>query len=201
MDKWYDKYINAVFTSGVMSGTSDKYFSPEKELTLYQADMLVKKLCTSGSFELRYNLEDKDKPISYKIWNEACVRLAGNSVNVSDILVYGGKGECSLLGDRFIMCNGGLRSIEGLDFSQYRDKIVRVAIRDREIIAPIQVVNTTPIIKNVEITSCNQNRAEVKLNGCRRVFTLDNSENIFKAGDRVNIAFEEDGGYTISLCG
>lgn len=199
INKWYDKYINAAYTAKIISGTDEKNFSPEENLTLEQAQILVKKLNQSGTFELKFAEADKDKPISYKIWLEAFTKAAGDKVTKCDIFVYGTKVQSSELGDNYILCNGGLRGCDGIDFTTYTDKIVNVVMRDTEVIGVTKITNNTPELKAVEIISAESNSITIKLNGGVRSFNIDNSENRFKQGDKVNIKFNDNSSYEISL--
>lgn len=196
---WYDKYINAACNSGLLSGTSETEFSPEQNLTLAQAQVLVKKLNTRGNFELKYNEADKDKPISYKVWTEAFSKTASDKVTLCDIFVYATGKECAELGDDYILCNGGLRGSEGIDLSPYQDKIINVIMKDSEILGVVKVTNSTPVLEKAEIIECSAHSITIKLNNAERKFNIDNSENMFKIGDKVNISFNNDGKYDIAL--
>lgn len=198
--KWYDKYINAAYTAGLIAGADSSSFAPEESLTLRQAQVLVKKLNTRGSFELKYNQADRDKPISYKIWLEAFTRAAEGKVTSCNIFVCATGRDCKELSDKYIICNGGLRGSEGVELYTYRDKIINVVMKDTEILGVTRVVNSAPTLERSEITQCGGSYVTIKLRGAERRLNIDNSDNKFKKGDFVNINFNEDGGYTVELC-
>lgn len=198
IDNWYDKYINGAYTAGLIAGTDEKHFSPDDTLSLSQAQILIKKINQSGNFELKFSESDKDRPISYKIWLEAFSKAAGNSVSQYDIFVYATGSQCSELGEKYILCNGGLRSADGIDFSPYVDKIVRVVMKDNEILGISKVVNSAPVLKNVEIASVDGDDITVKIKGAQRIFSIKDSEHTYKEGDRLDITFSENGEYRIS---
>lgn len=198
IQKWYDKYINAAYNAQFIAGTDEENFSPEENLSLKQAQVLVKKINRSGSFELKFSEVDRDKPISYKIWLEAFTKASGSSVTECDIFVYATGKQCKELGDKYILCNGGLRGVDGIDFSPYADKIVRVTMKDNEVLGISRIVDATPVLKNAEITETDGSNITVKLNGALREFDVDNSENLYKTGDKIDITFDADGKYQIS---
>ncbi len=196
--KWYDKYINAAYNAELIAGTDEENFSPEENLTLKQAQILIKKINSSGNFELKFSEADKDRPISYKIWLEAFNKATGNSVTECDIFVYATGKQCKELGDKYILCNGGLRGVEGIDFSPYEDKIVRVTMKENEILGISRIIDTAPILKNAEIIAADDSNITIKLNGAVREFNADNSENLYSAGEKIDITFDKEGKYQIS---
>lgn len=196
---WYDRYINAVYNAKLMAGSDDNRFMPDEYLTLTQADYIIKKINKKGNFKLQYSEEDKDKPISYRIWVEAFTKAAADSVTVCNVFVYATANDCNELGDNCIICNGGLRYSRGLDLSKYRDKIINVVMKNTEIMAVVKVVDNSPTISSAEITDCTFSDISVNLDGVTRVFKVDNSDKSFENGDKVNISFLGNGEYKITL--
>lgn len=194
---WYDKYINAAFTAGLMSGTSENKFSPDEMLSISQADNLIGKLNTSGSFALKYEDRDKDRPIAYSVWLEGVTKACSN-VTQCDIFLYSTGKDCQELGDKYILCNGGLRSAEGIDMSPYVDKIIRVAMRDTEVLGVYSVVNDAPTLKSAEITALDNNSITVKLNGGTKTFKIEDNNN-FSVGNKVDVEFKGNNNYLIEL--
>ncbi|MGN1318778.1 MAG: S-layer homology domain-containing protein [Lachnospirales bacterium] len=199
VELWYDKYINASYNAGLIAGVSEKEFKPDENLTLTQAQSLIKKINTRGNFELKYNEADKDKPISYKIWLEAFTKAVGDKVTVCDIFVYATDKFCSDLGDKYILCNGGLRGAEGVDLSPYQDKIISVVMKDSEIVGVVKITNENPTLNNAEVINSTKGSITIKLNGAERKFNVDNGDNLFKIGDKVDVSFKNDGEYDIKL--
>lgn len=198
IEKWYDKYINAAYNAKLIAGTDDESFSPEDNLSLRQARLLINEINRSGNFELKFNEADRNRPISYKIWLEAFTRAVGDSVTECDIFVYATGKQCSELGDKYILCNGGLRGSEGIDFSPYADKIVRVSMRDNEILGISRIIDPAPLLKNAEIIDADSKNITIRLNGAVRTFEIDNGNDLYKKGDKIDITFDSEGKYQIS---
>ena len=101
MNKWYDKYINSAFTCGYISGVDEEHFDPEGYLSLRQAQFLINKITNSEKLKLKYNEEDKDKPISYAMWVEAFeksakianLKVANQSIAARSIFVIAKNGN------------------------------------------------------------------------------------------------------------
>ncbi len=197
--KWYDKYINAAYNANLISGVTDISFMPDKELTLVQAKVLVRELNKNNNFELKYNESDKDKPISYKTWLEAFTKAVGNKITLCNIFVYATGNQCKELGEKYVLCNGGLRTADGIDMTPYEDKILYVAMKGTEILGIIKISDFEPVLKKSEVIDISRHSITIKLSEAERKFKVDNNEQSFKIGDSVDVAFNKQGEYKITL--
>ena len=198
MNKWYDKYINSAFTGGYISGVDEEHFDPEGYLSLRQAQFLINKITNSEKLKLKYNEEDKDKPISYSMWVEAfekSAKIANLKVANQSVVVYATKEQCSKLGDNFILTDKGLLKTDGIDFSAYDDCQINVITREKEIAAIKSIENDCPVIDNLTVVKANSKGIDVQLNGATRFFKIENST--YKEGDKVKISFLKNGAYEI----
>lgn len=198
MKKWYDKYINSAFTSGYVSGVDDTHFEPEGYLSLRQAQFLINKISKSEKLQLKYNPEDRDKPISYAMWVEAFEKIAEkeklNFIS-QDLVVYATKDQCSKLGEDYILTDKGLFETDGIDFSAYYDCKLNVITKGKEISAIKSIVSDCPEINNATVVQTNSKGVDVKINGATRFFKIENSP--YKKGDKVKISFLKNGNYEI----
>ncbi len=193
-DKPEDKYINAAFAAGLISGADETHFEPEAYLSLEQAQFLLNKLDKTGTLKLQFNREDRKKPISASMWTEVFERvceLNGNT-NISgcNIITFATGENCSALGDRFIMTDRGLLSSECCipDGSDYTDCTVSVLLRDKEILAYKEVVNTTPSVMGAVVKSSDENGATLDLGGVERYFYTENAKTL-KEGESVSFKY------------
>lgn len=194
ISKPYDKYINAAFKAGLISGADETHFEPDSYLSLEQASFLMKKLDKSATLQLKYDREDRKKPIAMSMWTEIFERAAqlnGNGAMKSCTLITYATGEnCIELGERFVMTDMGLMSRECCDGFDYRDCTVSALVRDKEIIAVRSVINTSPQVNGAVVRSVDENGAIIDLGGIERYFDTDEGISL-STGE--NIAFTYSG--------
>ena len=167
-------------------------------MSLRQAQFLINKITNSEKLKLKYNEEDKDKPISYSMWVEAfekSAKIANLKVANQSVVVYATKEQCSKLGDDFILTDKGLLKADGIDFSAYYDCQINVITREKEIAAIKSIENDCPVIDNLTVVKANSKVIDVQLNGATRFFKIENST--YKEGDKVKISFLKNGAYEI----
>ncbi len=195
-DKWYDKYINAAFSAGIIAGTDEQHFDPEGYLTLRQAQFMINKIKGNDKLKLRYDEKDRDKPIPYSIWTAAFERSMDTSkLRSENISVYATKDENRALGDSYILTSAGLLCSDKTDNREYKNRNISAILRDNTIVAVKGFNEGMAVYENAEITDRSENSITVQLNGGTRKFTLE--ENSFNIGDRVQITFDTDGTYDI----
>lgn len=197
IDKWYDKYINAAFTAGFISGTEGNLVQPEEYLSLRQAQFLIDKIKGNANLKLQYSEEDKDKPIPYSVWVAAFEKTMDTTkLRSADITAYGTGSQCKELGESFMLTNLGITYIDQINGANYADKCFTAIVRDNSLIAVKSMSANMPIYDNVEVISSGNKFIVVKLAGGSRRFALDNVS--FRDGDFVNIAFNNDGSYSVT---
>ena len=188
----YDKYINAAFNAGLISGADETHFEPDTYLSLEQAQFLLNKLDKTGTLKLQYNHEDRKKPISASMWTEVFERaleLSGNTAVIScNIVPFATGKNCSALGDRFVMTDRGLLSYECCEDFEYTDCTITVLLRDKEILAFKSVVDKTPSIAGAVVVSVDEEGAVMDMGGVERYFYLDNTSGL-KTGESVSFKY------------
>lgn len=196
IDKWYDKYINAAYTAGLIAGTDERHFEPETYLTLRQAQFLINKIKGNDKLKLQYDERDKDKPIPYSVWVAAFERSMDTSkLKTDNISIYATKEENKALGSDYMLTGLGLTYSDNTDNTQYKNKNISAVVRDNTIVAVKAINDTMAVYNNVEITDRNDKSITVQLKGGTRKFSLEH--NSFNVGDRVNIIFNTDGTYEV----
>lgn len=188
-ENWYDKYVNACTTEGLMSGASEKLFVPEGYLTLLQTQYLIEKIDSTSTINIKYDNKNKDKPIAYSMWIEAFKKavpdLSAVGMQEIDIVIIADGDNCEELGDRYVMTNKGLYSMEGYDIKAYINKEIRAIVKENEIVAITEFVNNQPTILQAEVTEVGQNGLRVKIAGCERYYNFVATE--INVGDKINI--------------
>lgn len=194
INKPYDKYINAAFRAGLISGADETHFEPDAYLSLEQASFLLKKLDKSATLQLKYDREDRKKPIASAMWIEIFERAAqlnGNSAIASSSLIpYAAGKSCPELGERFVMSDMGLMSVECCDGFDYTDCTVSALVRDKEILAVKSVINTTPSVTGAVVRQTDEKGAVIDMGGIERYFYTDENTSLRKGE---NIAFTYNG--------
>ncbi len=192
LEQPYDKYINAAFNAGLISGADEKHFQPDTYLSLEQAQFLLNKLDKTGTLKLQYNHEDRKKPISASMWTEVferALQLSGNTGVISCNIVPFATGEnCSELGDRFVMTDRGLLSYECCGDFEYNDCTLTVLLRDKEILAFKSVADKTPSIAGAVVVSVDDEGAVMDMGGVERYFYTDEAST-FKTGESISFQY------------
>ncbi len=196
IDKWYDKYINAAFTAGLIAGTDENHFEPEEYLTLRQAQFLINKIKGNDKLKLQYDERDKDKPIPYSVWTAAFERSMDTSkLRTENISVYATKDENRALGDDYMLTSIGLTYSDRADNTEYKNRNISAILRDNTIVAVKAYNEGMAVYNGVEVTDSSDSSITVQLSGGTRRFSIEN--NSFNKGDKVNIIFDTDGTYEV----
>lgn len=191
-DKPCDKYINAAFTAGLISGADERHFEPQAYLTLEQAQFLLDKIDKTGTLKLKYNTDDRKKPISSAMWTEVFERaseLNGNSaISSCNLITYATGQSCTELGDAFIMTDRGLLGVECCGSDSYSDCTVSALIRGKEILAFKEVINNEPSVMGAVVKNCDEDGVTLDMGGIERYFYADDPKSL-RAGDTVSFKY------------
>ena len=179
-EMWFDRYINACFAAGLMSGAGGG-FMPDEPLTLGQAQILLDKLDAAKTIKLEINAGNRDKAVSYALWTEMYEKALESA--------SGGKGMAAAFGiakkNRIILAagpnNSGLRagtsisdagpvSNSGLELSSFLDREITVLEKDGEIIGVCGAANEKPIIKNAYVVSAPMGALTIFSGGVERSY-------------------------------
>lgn len=196
IDKWYDKYINAAYSAGLIAGIDENCFAPDSYLTLRQAQFLINKIKGNDKLKLRYDEKDKDKPIPMSVWIAAFERSMDTTrLRSENISVYATKDENKALGDSYMLTSLGLTYSDRGDNRNYKDRNISAILRDNTIVAVKAYNEGMAVYNSVEVIDRSENSITVQLSGGTRKFGIEN--NSFNKGDKVNITFDTDGTYEV----
>lgn len=190
--QWYDKYINAAYTGGLVSGADETHFNPEDYLTLRQAQFLITKLSGSQDLQLKYAEEDRNKPVSYSMWNEAFLKAAqrgGYAVEEKDIVITGDNTVNRDLGGTYWLTDIGIMSCEGIR-DKYTNSLIRVIKKDNSVLGVEEVVSLQPRISGLSVLKKDKKGVSLKIPGGERYFYYDGDD--IQEGTMISITFEEN---------
>lgn len=194
ISKWYDKYINAAFTAGLIAGVDENNFAPDEYLTLRQAQFLLDAMKQDNKVKLQYSPEDKDKPIPCNIWVTAFEKSMDTSkLQTKNIKIYADKDQYKDLGDNMYITDAGVTLYEGYEKLSYNEEIT--ALLNGNTIAALKSISNINEYANMEVVESGSKYVTVKVPGGIRKYSVSN--NSAEAGEIVNIKINENGEYSI----
>ena len=185
---WYDKYINAAFSGGLMAGaghselSGSALFQPDGYITLAQSQILLDRLDPQKRVRLKITDDTKDTPISYALWLELFNKLLGNLGGASDkfslgerrLVVLATTANNTTLNQWSVITDRGPFACVGLNLDAYIDKEIRVLIKDGDIVAVLEVTNLSPRISNAYVTAADDTSITIFSGGAERRYLCDN---------------------------
>ena len=193
ISKWYDKYINAAYTAGIIAGVDENHFAPDEYLTLKQAQFLLDAMKEGNKVKLQYSPDDKDKPIPCNIWITAFEKNIDTSkLQTKTIKIYADKTNYNALGDNMYITDAGITLYEGYE-NLSSDKEID-AILNGNAIAALKTINNVSQYENMNVTDSESKYINVKVPGGTKKYSI--GENTISPGDTVNIKINENGEYT-----
>ncbi len=193
ISKWYDKYINAAFSAGLIAGVDEEHFAPEEYLTLRQAQFLLDKMKTDNKVKLQYANEDRDKPIPYNIWVIAFEKdMNTEKLKTQELKIYADKNQYSKLGDSFFITDIGITYYEGYEQLASDDEIT--AIVNGNTIVALKTIGRASEYTDMEVVESGDKYVRVKVPGGIRKYSIEN--NNVNVGDVIKIKINSDGTYT-----
>ncbi len=196
-DKWYDKYINAVFKGGFMFGADEKNFKPDGYLTLNQAQAIIDRMDKNNKIKIKLTDENKDKAISTALWNELYIKVLENKgygkIKKQKLILAASSAQSNDIKDGFVITDIGLFYAQGINTDNIIGTEAEALIKDKNILTINEITDTRPFIKNVLITDSSESGVEVFIGGMKR--RLELSEDIsydIKKGDICSIKINAD---------
>ncbi|MCL2703672.1 MAG: S-layer homology domain-containing protein [Defluviitaleaceae bacterium] len=151
MEHWHNRYVNAVFAMGLMSGAGD-VFMPDAPLTYSQARFLLNRVyADDDEFEHYF---DHTEPIPYSYWTELLLD-ALDKASGGDIWGLYGISRISLIPlqtvENGVFTDCGPFGCAGIDIAPYIDKQITALVKDDEILALLGVESEAPVIRGAYI--------------------------------------------------
>lgn len=147
-------YINGAVKLGLLSGDEDGNFYPEKDLTLIQAQALLDRLAPDYDSRMVLDESNQNMPVAYSLW----IQLLQTALEEreEELSSYGITEETRVLltaADSGGMFDNGYYGGAGLDLKPYENTALRYWAKDGEILALLEVTDTTPTIENIYCTA------------------------------------------------
>ncbi len=147
-------YINGAVKLGLLSGDEDGNFYPEKDLTLIQAQALLDRLAPDYDSRMVFDESNQNMPVAYSLW----IQLLQTALEAreEELSSYGITEETRVLltaADSGGMFDNGYYGGAGLDLKPYENTALRYWAKDGEILALLEVTDTTSTIENIYCTA------------------------------------------------
>ena len=147
-------YINGAVKLGLLSGDEDGNFYPEKDLTLIQAQALLDRMAPDYDSRMVLDESNQNMPVAYSLW----IQLLQTALEAreEELSAYGITEETRVLltaEDGGGMFDNGYYGGAGLDLKPYENTALRYWAKDGEILALLEVADTTPTIENIYCTA------------------------------------------------
>ena len=147
-------YINGAVKLGLLSGDEDGNFYPEKDLTLIQAQALLDRMAPDYDSRMVLDESNQNMPVAYSLW----IQLLQTALEAreEELSAYGITEETRVLltaEDSGGMFDNGYYGGAGLDLKPYENTALRYWAKDGEILALLEVTDTTPTIENIYCTA------------------------------------------------
>lgn len=184
-EKWYTPYINTVVLQGYMSG-ADKNFLPDEPLTLQQAQILLDKLNPDNKTKIKMTDDIADKPISYALWTELYIKILAEtskdetlesnySITEEALIVLTTPSNNTKQAAWTMTTDKGEYGFTGLNMDSYIDCKIKAYTKDNEIIAFVDVEETTPTITNAYLVEATENSLKIFVGGAERTYKSVNT--------------------------
>ena len=147
-------YINGAVKLGLLSGDEDGNFYPEKDLTLIQAQALLDRLAPDYDSRMVLDESNQNMPVAYSLW----IQLLQTALEAreEELSSYGITEETRVLltaEESGGMFDNGYYGGAGLDLKPYENTALQYWAKDGEILALLEVTDTTPTIENIYCTA------------------------------------------------
>lgn len=193
--QWYDKYINGIYTTGVVEEveTIKKQYRPFDNLTYGECVDLLKRICMNQQEdsentltvfqkwigELSFSLEEEEASgeITRLEWGEVYSLLVDvvkeNEIKSQELLVLGIQDTIPELKQWQTVTDKGVYYFEGMEFEKYQDSQIKAYVKGDEILYIEQVSQPKVTLENVYLIEGKEKEIHVFINGYRRSFTLE----------------------------
>jgi len=175
--QWFDKYINAVYIHGTMSGGGEA-FNPNAPFTFEQVRIVVGLLDTENVINIDDKGLDTSNAVSYELWIDIYLELLKvlevNDIHSRSFVVMGAAGNHSQLNNSHMITDIGFFRHAGLNMDTFINKRIQALVKGREIVALMTLVDEAPIIHNAYIVNHDAESITIFSGGAERTFIYPN---------------------------
>ncbi len=164
------KYVNAVYTAGVMTGGGES-FRPGDYLTVGEAEIIIDGADKSGRLSIAAEDETAENPVSYYIWTQILLKMneAGDfsEINVKEAaLLKTGQAGSDIEG--YAVTAGGLFRTDGFLNADLEDFLVEFLTKGDSIIGVLSVKSSEIELKSCLVLSVEEDEAVVFTEGVKK---------------------------------
>lgn len=150
-DGWAYPYINAAVALEMLSG-DEAGFRPEDDLTLWEAQVMLDRLAPKYENMIVMTDENRNMPVSYSLWIQLFETALKERNQVENLDSFGIKTTDDVVlepeGNETLFDTGRVGT-SGYDMTQYQNTRLRYWQKNGEMVAPLEVLSTTPTIQNI----------------------------------------------------
>ncbi|MDR2649108.1 MAG: SpoIID/LytB domain-containing protein [Clostridiales bacterium] len=176
--QWYDKYINAVYIDGCMSG-SEKTFTPNDPFTFEQVRVVLNRLDPDHTINLQDKGANASKAVSYELWVDIYLKLLKvlgvNGMESKNFVVMATAGNNSQLSNWYMISDIGPYRHAGLNMDNDIDKRVQALVKGKEIVALMSITDKSPVIRNAFVVRRDDETATIFSGGAERTYNYPNT--------------------------
>lgn len=181
-DKWYNPYINIAVIQGYMSGFENE-FCPDKPLSIKETQLLLDKLNPQNKIKIKITDDIANKPISYALWTELYIKMLEELSEDNSLLPYSIKLENLIVlttpannteqKSWTMTTDKGEYGFAGLNVDPYIDCEIKAYTKDNEMVAFLNVEQTSPTITNAYLVEATDNYIKIFVGGAERTYNYD----------------------------
>ena len=176
--QWFDRYINAVFIQGCMSGDGS-VFEPNAPFTFEQVRVVLNRLDPEHTVNIQDKGVNGSKAVSYELWIDIYLKLLKviqvNDIESKSFIVMAAAGNHRQLNNWHLISDIGMFSHAGLNVDDYIDKRIQALIKGNEIVALMSVTDKSPTIHNAFIVKNNEESITIFSGGAERIYAYSNA--------------------------
>ncbi|MCL2415365.1 MAG: SpoIID/LytB domain-containing protein [Defluviitaleaceae bacterium] len=174
---WYDRYINMTVSLGLMGNGIGDNFYPENPLTLEEAQTILDILHPNNLLRIAITEENRNMSISYALWVDLFLKTLENldsfgdlGLEVQNIILLATSETNPQLPLGNAIAASGHFTVFGYNLAAHIDREITVMHKDREIIALLELVNDTPVIRNAFVVGSSPDSITVFTGGIERTY-------------------------------
>lgn len=176
---WYNKYINAVFIKGDMNGVLEDSFMPNEYLTLNQTQYLISKYDKSNKIKIKIDKSNKDKPISYALWYDIYSKMmVDKNIKEETLTILATNKTNKKISENYAITDKGIYCFEGIDADRYLNTKIKVLVKDLDVIATKEVLETSPVLTRCYIENIKNNEVTIFVGGVKKTLNIKDGINI-----------------------
>lgn len=164
-EEWYAPYVKTVLADGLLFNDHDRFY-PMKMLTYKEAATVIQKLnIDTEKLSFRIHTGSLDAWIPEDEWLEI-FQLANEgyeTMEIKDVFVVATSADTQQLEPWQCLTDDGIYGFEGLPMDDLRCRKVRIAVRDAETAAVLDIADGEQTLEKVYFLQCSGDELQVQI--------------------------------------